>query len=276
MDYLVHPALQDGKSPFGPDRFMLPDGVTIRVREMNGEDEVALSKVNNVQSGNALPIFLSQIIIDTDEKLEGGRKRYTEDEISEWPSNKKYYAAIMARIHSLGWKLNFNFKFDNETSKLPGGGFPYEEDLRIYTAPLEKWHELLPEQLEKVHPLAIRPYTSSQNTLNLKFGDIEVRLERLSSYGEKLMLNKNQGDLSKKDEFLVRKISVKRPGAPDFMLIESMREFSARQMAEMRAEIQKFDPPFTAPVQLTSPKGTYTEVPVVTLPEFFFPSGLSL
>jgi hypothetical protein len=257
----------------------LPSGFSITYREMNGEDEICLSQVENIKNGTQLNLFLSRIITDTDNPAHkddsGNQKRkYTPEEIGEWPLANKYYAALRARIFSLGNELHFKYKHQGETIKDPMG-IEYDQDLNEYVAPLERWEELTQEELDALSPVSIKPYPAGAKT-QFEFttsSGLLVRWSLLSSYGEKNILAKLRGELSKNDDFISRQLETKT--GDKWFPVGNFRNFSSRDLAEIRGEFKKYDVNFAMPIEITSKKtGKVDLIPAIALEEFFFPTTI--
>jgi hypothetical protein len=260
------------------EKITLPTGRVITIREMNGEDEVSLSQTTQLRTREHLNVFLSRITQEADPQDvdESGQplKRYTPNQVAQWPLADKYYAALAARIISLGPDLNFNVTFQGRDENRKG--YDFTENLTKFYTTLDKYHELTPEELSALDPDAAKPYPKGRQMVHehtLSSGK-QIRWELLSSYGEKLLLQRPADELSKSDEILARKLEILREGK--WFLLENLRQFTSRDLVEIRGFFEKYDLKFTMPLSVTSPKTGITEsIPAITLEEFFFPTTIT-
>lgn len=261
------------------EEFKIPSGKIITIREMNGEDEIALSTQKIIETGNHLNIFLSRIIRKTSEELkdaEGNPKKYySPEDIALWPLADKYYIALKARILSLGKDMVFKYKFQGEKTHDPEG-HEYTEDLSRFLGNIDGYEHLTEDELKDYPADAFRPYPKGEQmvfTKQLHSGKT-VEWSLLTSYGEKSLLQKLEGTLSMNDGILSRQLKVEKEG--HFQLIENLREFSARELAELRAEFKKYDLNSTMPVEVTSPVSEKVVIiPAIGFQEFFFPTTVT-
>tara|TARA_R110001599_G_scaffold15757_6_gene65422 strand:+ start:20329 stop:21126 length:798 start_codon:yes stop_codon:yes gene_type:complete len=261
------------------EKFKVPSGITISIREMNGEDEIALSEKQTIEAGNQLNIFISRVVIGTDVDLttdeHPNKTLYTEEDIALWPLADKYYVALRARILSLGAMMVFNYRFKSESHPNPKGA-EYREDLSKFVGDLDNWDNLTQEEKDNIDPVAVRPYPQGSK-MEFEFetrSGKNIQWSLLSSYGEKKILRKLDSGVNKNDDFISRKLKIDR-GEGNYQLIENFREFTSRELSELRAQFEMYDTAFTMPVEVTSESsGEIDILPAVALEEFFFPTTI--
>lgn len=245
----------------------LASGRVISLRESNGEDEGVLSNYGDSESGRNIPGYLARVIVD---EKDGWRNPYTTADIMLWGINDKYHAMLISRIHSLGSEMRFKWEFDDDRDKFP----TLVEDLSLYDWDFSKGAP--PKEGEPgFFYERIKPYPMGmQEKIELMLSSKkQVRYTILNSIGEKKALDKDQASLNRNDMFLLRNLEW-RNEQDMWQPIENFNIFSSREMAEMRRDVEKNDPTFTMRMELKSPLGKLSYIPIIKVSDFFFPGEI--
>lgn len=233
---------------------LLPDQTQVVIRENNGNDEEIISRASTSKNLTNIPEYLSEIIVEAD----GEAKKVSKEEIMRWPISKKYYLLLMARIHSIGPELRFNYTYRGE--KKPR---VIVEDLRNFT--------LGSENEQAVKPIA----RELQRGFSLSTGK-QVKYTYLNTYGEQFAME------YEKDKISMATLPIRQRGLQCLMDSE-WREitrfdiFNSREMSEIRSDINTHDKGFFPSIQIPSPgnpKEIVDELPLFLLDAFFYPEGI--
>jgi hypothetical protein len=250
-------------------KFILPHGPYVTIREQNGEDDDILSKVANNTDNTSLTKFLSRVIIDP---------VLTPDEIALWPVASKYYALLKSRIFSMGSLLEFKYTFDNPKTKKPVE-LTLEEDLSNYDADLESMMNMTSQEIEDLglSPYQIRPYPlrGKLNTETTLSTGRRVAMDIMNSEGETKSLQVNRDELTINDELRFRNFRVKPANSEEWVVVENFREFTSREMQEIRKWASGLEVRFEMPMRIENPfTKEVNMIPLIALPDFFFPRAI--
>ena len=239
----------------------MPGGFKITIREINGDDEDKLSKLSDSKDGSAMHKFLAGIIIGNSVTPD---KKVTEEDIAGWRVRDKYYALYWAVRHSHGDKVTFRHIFEDGTE------CGFDEDLKKFDWDFTKGTP--PKLGEKGYDSKIiQPYPESEFVTGTTSSGKEYRFRYLTGIDELNTLGKNPDELSINEKLRIRGFEAKGAGGT-WLALQNFASFSARDMKEIRATLEKEDPEFNLNVQVTHPKTGRKEVAsLFSNPDFFFP-----
>lgn len=254
--------------PINSTTKMLPSGFTVTLREQTGEDEDILSRLGDVESGTSFNNFLSNIIIGS--SLEG-KTRFTPEDIAQWPTEDKYQAILFSRIFSIGKELTFNHICENKSCNKHKT--PLEVDLSIYDWDLSTGNP--PEDTPFLnHKPRLHPDGTMSSFDHITSWGMAIRYGRLTGVSELKAHNKKRADISRNDELRSRNLAYKLPNG-EYQLITNFRMFNAKQMKELRHVVLGRDSNQDWSTDCECSKcGKTEQIIILSIPDFFFPSGI--
>jgi hypothetical protein len=245
---------------------LLPSGDECVIREQNGEDDAVLTRVKDTINGVSLANFIAGILVY--------HSAYpdiivTGKHIMAMKSRDKYYILVSSRVFSLGKDITFEFRWPD--LKIPT---PYTEDLTIFIPEMGK--PLPNPGDDDFSEYALTPYPenipyhifsiSTGKTLRFKYTDGE---------SEKYLMDLSEEIKSKNSELLARGLALKMESG-EWVNIENFKRFNSREMAEIRGEVEKFDPQINLYTEIAHPDDPQKKVEysITTTTAFFFPLGI--
>lgn len=230
---------------------LLPTGLTVTIREQNGNDDDTISEVatNGVTSFSK---FLSDIII--------APRRYTQSEIERWKTCDRYYLMLASRIFTFGPEFTFEHEFKDGTKET------FDQDLGEFMSVDFKDEE------DSNFPYRAKAHQAGEETnitVTLTSGK-KVKYDYMNGAAESLA-SKNVGNTPKRnDEFRFRNLQLLI--GEKWQTVLNFKSFSAGDMRELRAHVRDNDYEFAPIMVLTNPNtGQEEHTPVIGYEEFFFP-----
>lgn len=239
----------------------VPSGRTFIIREQNGADDEVITSFLNSDDNELVVLdrFLTNLVLH--EVVDNEKNEVLLSDVQNLLVRDKYALLIKSRIFSLGESLKFSHKFYPEDVEEE-----FVEDLRNYvwdyTKPFPKKGEVDYDRHR------IPPYESTSPLLYSLSSGKQISFELLTAKGE---ANLASGPQHINRELQVRKIS---SGTP-LQEVNNFEVFSARDMAEIRAKVREHD--FLTPLttEFDNPvTGEEVSIPLLSLPDFFFPTRL--
>lgn len=235
----------------------VPSGRVWEIRESNGDDEATLSTLSDLESGENVYNFLANIII-------GPTKPLSKD-IADWPVNDVNVLIFKHRILNHGSSLIFKHTDAQDAKKEE---VEYTEDLSAIDADLgAKDYQYDPH---KVFPypngadIQIEFVLSSKKKLRFKIMTGVLQAKAASIPQTKM--NRNTSLFARDMEWF--------NDHNQWEVLFSFRKFTSKEMVEIRAAVDKYDPPFNPEVTFKNPNtGNNQTVPVMSIPTFYFPEG---
>lgn len=247
------------------EEFISPSGFSFVIREQNGDDDDTLSNAKGVIEGNSSAQFISDIVIKTN---------YTESgtlDVDDAMSLKlcdKYFLVIASRIFSIGQILKFGYQWPDSAKPIE-----YEEDLIQFIWEYGNKEKPFPEEgSEEFFDFRIKPHPhGNKKTLELTLESQKVlRFEFMNSNGEFYQMNLKEEQTSKNAELKARNLSQKIDDK--WVKVESFRNFTPREMMEIRNKVFENDPILELFSEVKNPNSGKTEyLPILGTPDFFFP-----
>lgn len=248
----------------------VPSGREYIIREQTGADDEILTSFasTNKSETELVNRFLTSIITA---KVEGDKQTpVTLADVKAMPLRDRYVALIKSRIFSLGKELKFEYDFGS-----PFGKEAFIEDLSEYVwdyiiQPFPKRGDFdFSEQ--RVAPYDSDPY--EKHLGNLSSGK-KFRFGFMNGTSEEAMVKFNQINPHLNQELIAR--GLETPNASgEWVPVLNFGVFTAREMSEIRAKIKSVDPRFDLLTTLEHPStGENIQIPILSLPDFFFPSLL--
>lgn len=247
--------------PSAKKQITLPSGLVLTIREQNGNDDETISRMNS-ESGIALAEFISNIIQSNN--AEG--KRYTPAQIEAWRTNDQNYFLLASREFSLGPLIKVNFVCPTCQFQNP----PFEEDLNPYLTGVDAEG--------KPFKYACPPYKDNgkEREFTLSSGRV-IRYKYKTGAIDAKALEIDQSQLTLNSGLRMRDLSL-RISEGKYQKIEMFNIFSAREMSEIRRDINENDPAFEAisEYRCTNPRcKALHKISLITQPDFFFPGAIS-
>lgn len=237
-----------------------PDDRVVQIRETNGNDDAILSNLADLTTGDNFYKFLSDITME--DSLLG--KKPTVQDTCNWPVNTINYVLIQQRIFNHGPLLEFTKTCQNPKCKK---STDFEQNLEEYVGNGAEdvfTREPTPE-LIKPYPMGADPMVEFQTSSGKKF-----RFKILTGELEKRALEAGADDAHQNTKLLMRELEVYNAGA--WLPLTSFHGISSREMSEIRANVNKYDPTFSPMVDCSCPKcGNPSFEPLFTIPGFYFP-----
>jgi hypothetical protein len=242
---------------------ILPSGAFVVIREQTGADDEILSSLGN-DASDLFPLnkFIHGILVSYTYPGSSDPSKLTLQEFLKLPIRDKYYILIKSRIFSLGPDVEFQYSFNNPEAK-----DDFIEDLNKFCYPTDTE---IPEELSEG---MIKPYSVKVGEpIYIELSDNRVaRFTLLDGYGEMMSNDPKNAHYGINLELYCRKLEIKQGN--DFVPVRNFQEFSARTMAQIRGIIRKVDPALQLVTDVQHPMtGEIIEVPLLGLPDFFFPT----
>jgi hypothetical protein len=265
--------MEEAQKPFSIPtlKVHLPSGHWVEIREQNGEDDDILSKSSYVQSHENVNRFLAGIIVNS-----SYNRPITEKDIKQWRVNDKYYLLLKSRIFSLGHELIFDYSCPKCKTKTQ-----MVEDLSIFDADLDRDSENFIGKLLEKNPNSeelrnkIWPLEHNEPVRHLVLNSgKEVRYKFLTVASEHNAIKIPFGEQSRNKELIIRDFEMKVDGM--WMSVQNFKLLSAKDMAQIRADVNKHDELFIMESHIKCPACNHEEVmPLIAIPDFFFPTSVS-
>lgn len=243
--------------------FTGPSGYSYTIREQNGADDDILSNPEEAKTLMNLARFVAGIIIETDADKS---KKLTTAKAYELPILDIYTIILKSRIHSIGENLDFNYDWGN------GQKLEYSQDLRDF---LFKDYSLVPEEEELDQKTNAIPYyikVEDEIVITTTSGkELSFRLNTLKSESYKINLPLSRQ--TKNQDLIARNLSLKLDGK--FQPIKDFSFLSKKDLAEIRSQVNKYDPVFTGNTTITNTAtGDVATVSIFGIDDFFFPGEI--
>ena len=234
-----------------------PDTRTVRVRETNGNDDSNLSRLSEAESGESLINFLADIVL-WDSKL--NRKPLAGD-ILNWPINTRTYTLFKQRILNHGPLMTFKKTCPDSKCKLET---TYEVDIQ------EDHDNDLNEPKPGRNRIQLYPKGSEEVIEFTISSGKRLRFFIMTGVLEKASLDMPRDTQDQNTKLILRRLQIFN--ADQWISVTSFHGFSSREMGEIRAYVEKYDPQFMSDVHVTSPKCKLQDsVPLLFIPDFYFP-----
>lgn len=247
--------------------FYTPDYRVVTIREQNGEDEEILSNSKNLLKGDAINFFLSRIIMTVD-----GDKVSTDD-VLNLKNKTKYYILLKSRLLSLGNEITYKHKCSNPNCPKPQGlpDTTFEEDLDLYDLNFDPANTV--EKAPFKYRVTPYPDKSTHRLLTLGTGK-ELKYKYLTGVEEKKLIEMPADQLNKNTDIVVRQLEWKQETGT-WVKVQNFRDFSSKEMAEIRKDIVAHDMPFEAVSECTCPYCNTTDlISLMSQSDFFFPGEM--
>jgi hypothetical protein len=239
------------------------------IREQTGADDEILTSLREGSRSEVELVdrFLTSII--TGSIFEGKEVPVSLLTVQTMPVRDRYCILVKSRIFSLGKELKFEFDFGE-----PFGKEPFVEDLENYVWDYEKPFPKrgdLDFLLERIPQYYVDPY------LGMKFhltSGKQIKLKYLDGLGEGFMSKVNQVNPHVNQELIARDLAIMNSSG-EYQAVLNFGVFTARDMAEIRSFVKAQDSRFDLISNIEHPStGETIQVPILSLPDFFFPSLL--
>lgn len=249
--------------------FLLPSGYEVTIREQNGNDDDILSNVSTARDMSNFNIFISSLIVNTNLPFAVGGK-LTNESAKKLLVKDKYYILIMSRIHSIGDELRISYQWDKDRPRVD-----YIEDLNRYVWDYSK---KFPEEgdenydKERIEPYII-PEPYGQQVIELKSGK-KLRFNLFNGESELFMLRLPETEHTNNSEIKAR--NLEEYVGDGFVKVQTFRNYTPREMSELRKLIKIADPPFNAFSELQNPDNLDQVVnfPILGVNDFFYPEEI--
>ena len=252
--------------------YHLPDGSTILLREQNGEDEAVLSNEKDTVNGKAIRKFLARIIMGIKKVDSEVYEPCTTNMVAGMKSRNVYYALLLSRIHSLGAELVVTKKFKDPANPATSREVQLEIDLSEYQRNFDGTVEYpMPgdEDYDK-HQCLPYPRGAEDYVVTKLTSGREIRFRYLTNRAEFDALASIQA-MDINTTLLLREFEYKKDDN-NWMSTKTFKEFTSREMREIRGLASKHDPEFTILAQAENPyNGEPEEFTLIGEPDFFFP-----
>lgn len=241
--------------------FVVPSGHHVCIREQNGADDDILS--NPVEAANLMNLsrFISAIVVKADYFDNG---KLTVEQAHSLPVLDRYAILFNSRIFSIGETLEFEWDWGAN-----GGKVTYEQDLREFLFDYSKTPSI--EELE-AKPDAIPYYPEGG-----KFKDFEITtpsgkvilFDLLTCAGEVWAANLPMEKQTRNVSLMARNLRLKSNNKIE--AISNFSMFSVKDMKEIRAVVNAYDPIFQGTTTIENPMThEKAEVSVVAMKGFFY------
>jgi len=242
----------------------IPSGFKVVIREQNGEDDDTLSRVGMEENiADNLNNFVESIIVGSEKPIKSALSLRLRD---------KYTILINSRIFSLGEILYF--KHDWKIKGQPE--VDYEENLQKYIwdysrddFPFEDNPEFFKYRI-KPYKAEIRDKEDIEITLS---SNKKIKFKYIDGFGEKFLLEKPLNQITINDEFRARNLKLYLPADDNWVLVESFKVFSPRDMMELRNTLENTDERVEGYTDIINPyvPGSFLQLPLLQIRDFFFP-----
>jgi len=244
--------------------FKIPSGHEVTIREQNGDDDEVLSNMANVESGRSYDQFLAGIIINHSKY----DRRPTEKEINIMPQRDRLIITTMSRIFSLGNDVNFEYQWVGRKSP-----DKYSDNLEDY---IWDYSKPFPEEGDdeykptRIPPYDNDPYEPVEHTTR---SGKKVRFILSNGESENYLMNLSKEKASKNSEISSRSFELYVEGPNEWMKVENFKQFSGRDMMEIRSIIDSKDKKYSLLSAVKHPEDENVEayVDLSNLVDFFYP-----
>lgn len=245
------------------EEFISPSGHHFTIREQNGEDEDLISNPRDSRNLMNLTKFIAAIVVKTDFTNNG---KLTTNDALNLPLLDRYFILMASRIFSIGNEIEFEYTWEN------GSKYSYTEDLNNYI--FNDYSQMPTEEELNDKPYAIPYYPERQEINNkvitLSSGKV-ISFSVLTGHSEQFMLGLPEDKKTRNVELLARNLKLQVEGK--FEVVQNFKNFSVKDMAEIRKTVQAFDPTFQGITELENPStGEKINFPIMAAPTFFFPT----
>jgi len=249
----------------------LPSGREITMKESNGEEDAALSRVGDVQQNLHFPRFLSLVVVA--DSFIGNRTPDFDYISTEWRPNDILAAILYWRIWTYGKEMNFKHTFSSDLNKLE---ISFLQDLTEYLVDYKKYHSLTEKEdkikfLASVPSNAIPPYDIPQ------ISEIELQIREnlrvkytLSNWlaGKELVGRKAVEDINDNDMLLMHNISASLDDKP-YMPMNTFGILKSPEKKSILKSIRANDKNMDLTVEVTHPNTkAKEELPLIQMEDF--------
>lgn len=240
--------------------FTTPSKFQVQIRETNGEDDETISKLKNAMDGTSIDKLLAGIILDNSKT----KSRLSPEEIMKWRNNDRYYTIFKSRLFSLGSEITYSHKCTG-----CGKTKDWDEDLTQYDRDFSKPDK----ESDNKFKYQVQPYPDDKLEAEFSISSGK-KFKYMYSNGEveKSLLDIDKNEISMNTKLTVRKLSWWNEDK--WMPLSSFRNFSSKEMTEIRKEVGK-DDNFEAVSECKCPScGVTDKISLMLQPGFFFPGEI--
>lgn len=246
--------------------FKVPSGFEYTIREQNGNDDDIISNQAEAQTLTNLSRFIAAIVVDTNYT---DNRKLTLEQAHNLPSLDRYAILINSRIFSLGKELEFTWDWKDK-----GGQIDYSVDLEEFifdygTVPTEE------EINNKPNAIPYYPLCSKYTNIELELtSGKKVKFDLLTAKGESFVINLPIESRTKNKELEARNLCLEVNGK--WEKVTSFHVFSVKDMAEIRKQVNTYDPLFDGITTVTNPyhPELSQSVSIMGLRGFFYPEEI--
>jgi len=243
--------------------FYVPSGIKAVIREQNGNDDEVITRTSDVKAHLAFNKFIQGILVEWN-----GESNVKLQQVKEMRLRDKYYILLQSRIFSLGADFHFNWDWEGK-----GNPTEYAEDLNKYTFDYSK-PETFPHtpDEEGYFQFLIPPYKSQDkhHEFTTRSGKT-LRFRYQDGLSEMYMMEATEETNTQNTELYARGLEMKLDGNDTWIKVASFKNFSARDMREIRTQVKIHDPAAELITQIESDKGEIQNIPLVMIGDFYFP-----
>lgn len=245
---------------------LTPSNRSLLIQETSGADDEILSS----QVEDNMLMFLTNVIVQDNQT----KKAVPPEQLLHWRINDLEYTLLKWRIFQHGPKMVFTHRCVNPKCKNPE--HIYEVDLSIFDIDLKEYQEsknpkelLVGKASSCVKPYSL-DYTQEHFVFTTSFG-ATFRAKYLTHSMRKNWIDSDAiKDASRNSTLTVRSLQIKQN--LNWIDLLQFREFSSKQMVEIRKNITQFDMEFVPTDYLTCNSCGLQQGYSPTLkPDFFFP-----
>lgn len=245
--------------------FISPSGFSFVLREQNGDDDDTISNAKGVMEGISSARFLSDIVVKTNYTSSG---KLTVEDAMALKLCDKYFLILASRIFSIGQYLKFTYEWPDIEKPIE-----YEEDLLKYIWDYGDEKKPFPkEEDENYYGFRIKPHEHGKDRsmeITLESQKV-IKFDFMNSNGELYQMNLKEDQTSKNAELKSRNLSQKI--GDQWVKVESFKNFSPRDMMEIRNNVFENDPILELYTEIEHPTtGKIEYLPILGTSDFFFP-----
>lgn len=240
----------------------LPSGNVVLIREQTGEDDSILTNTKSSSEGNSFDKFIAAIVVSSKKH---DNKQLTLQDVTKMRLRDKYAILFNSRIFSLGNILQFEYTW--EGNKLPTA---YEEDLNQYVWDYSK---PFPKEGEQdYYKYRIKPYPEKGDIIEATLSSgKEISFNFLDGQGEIFLSRLNESTRNINSPLRARNLKIKGPDG-NYHLVELFKEFTSKDMMEIRSLVNKYDEEYFPLTELVNPEtNEITFINLTVSLDFFFP-----
>lgn len=241
-----------------------PSGRVFTIREQNGADgEILTASSSTPDEIDLINRFLTGIILN--EVIDGSEFPVSLETVKNLLLRDRYCILLKSRIHSLGPELKFKYDLGE-----PFGEESFIEDLNLFS-----WEYDTPFPYKgdpNYFRYRIEPYKkklSKDSCIQVNINGVEYLADYTTAKSEEYISHYSKINNHVNLELLARNFR-----SANGVSVRNFESFSARDMAKIRSEILAADPRFGLMTSIETPNGSSLEIPILSLPDFFFPSLL--